>query len=132
MSEKLNFKGSFQDRNNTTHSVLLSLYSFEENGVQIIYSPALDISGYGNNAKQAKSSFEITLAEFVKYTTNKGTLFTELKKLGWQVPRKNAADKNFSAPRLEKQLTTNDYLADIFNSKEFTKTNKRVELPVAA
>ncbi len=132
MSEKLNFKGSFQDRNNAMHSVLLSLYSFKENGVQIIYSPALDISGYGNNAKQAKSSFEITLAEFVKYTTNKGTLFTELKKLGWQVPRKNAAYKKFSAPRLEKQLTTNDYLADIFNSKEFTKTNKKVELPVAA
>lgn len=50
----------------------LSLIPFNEGDVIIIYSPALDLSGYGYNEKEAKESFEITLEEFLNYIIEKG------------------------------------------------------------
>jgi hypothetical protein len=61
----------------------LSLYTWKEEGIYYIYSPSLDLTGYGNTAKEAKESFEITLKEFVDYTYNKKTIFDELEHLGW-------------------------------------------------
>ncbi|MEO8589208.1 MAG: hypothetical protein ABI432_07570 [Flavobacteriales bacterium] len=65
--------------------VKLSLLKFKEDGVVFIYSPSLDLTGYGRDGRAAKRSFEITLEEFVSYTTNKGTLDKELKRLDWKV-----------------------------------------------
>ena len=35
-------------------------------GLTVIYSPALDLSGYGSSEDEAKGSFEIALEEFIK------------------------------------------------------------------
>jgi hypothetical protein len=70
---------------NGKYHVGLSLVEFEEDNVTIIYSPALDLSGYGYNHSEAKSSFSEALHEFFRYTSNKNTLDKVLKELGWNV-----------------------------------------------
>ena len=63
----------------------LSLIEFNENDVNIVYSPALDISGYGYNSDEAKNSFNIALHEFFQYTNNKKTFDKVLIELGWTI-----------------------------------------------
>ena len=63
----------------------LSLISFEEDGVTILYSPALDLSGSGYSLVEAKASFWEAMSEFFRYTVNKKTLAAELKRLGWNI-----------------------------------------------
>ena len=124
---KIQFKGSIKDTRNI-HQFELSLFSFIDEGVRIIYSPALDLSGYGKTVAEAKVSFELTLEEFVSYTSNKNSLQKELKRLGWEIKKKS---KPYSAPELSSMLQKNDYLANIFETKDFKKYNETVALPIA-
>ena len=66
---------------NGKYHVGLSLVEFEEDNVTIIYSPALDLSGYGYSQPEAKQSFWEALPEFLRYTNNKKTLDKVLKDL---------------------------------------------------
>ena len=124
---KIQFTGSIKDTRNI-HQFELSLFSFIDEGVRIIYSPALDLSGYGKTIAEAKVSFELTLEEFVRYTSNKNSLQKELKRLGWEIKKKS---KPYSAPELSLMLQKNDYLANIFETKDFKKYNETVALPIA-
>jgi len=63
----------------------LFLILFQEDEHFIVYSPALDLSGYGYSEQEAKDSFNTVLAEFINYTTTKNTFFDELKKHGWKI-----------------------------------------------
>lgn len=127
---KLNFKGSIANKNQL-HTFQLSLFSFMDDGCRIIYSPALDLSGYGKTETEAKESFKIAFSAFVEYTSNKNSLLNELKRLGWQVSNtKLKKNKPIEAPVLAKLLESNDYLATIFDTKNFKKYNEFVELPV--
>jgi hypothetical protein len=124
---KIQFTGSIKDTRNI-HQFELSLFSFIDEGVRIIYSPALDLSGYGKTIAEAKVSFELTLEEFVRYSSNKKSLQKELKRLGWEIKKKS---KPYSAPELSLMLQKNDYLANIFETKDFKKYNETVALPFA-
>ncbi len=127
---KLQFKGNYRQKTGE-HQFELSIYSFTDDGCRIIYSPALDVSGYGKNISEAKNSFEESLEEFVRYTTNKGTLLKELRKLGWIIKAHTSKiPKKITAPRLADQLLSNEYLANIFETKEFKKFSESVSLPV--
>lgn len=53
---KLNFKGSIPVKDGIIETGL-RLFSFVEDGVTIIYSPELDLSGYGYSFNEAKASF---------------------------------------------------------------------------
>lgn len=108
--------------------VSLSLISFKENNVIIIYSPALDLSGYGKNESEAKQSFEIAIKEFLRYTIDKGTFESELKKLGWKISEKEKS-VNYKQPYLDQLLRDNKYLCDIVREKEFHRINKNVTFP---
>lgn len=112
------------------HTILIgvSLYVWEEEGVHYIYSPSLDVTGYGDNFNEAKKSFEITLDEFVTYTHNKKTIFDELEHLGWTVNRKK---KRVHAPNMEELLEDNDSLKDIISKEGVKRINKNIELELA-
>ncbi len=120
-------KANFSDGNNSI-SVSLSLIVFEEDGVHAVYSPALDLFGYGKNQQEAKESFEIALEEFLLYTTAKGTFLEELKNHGWQVTGKPKEHK-YVAPAMEEMIASNDLLAGIMNTKDFFKTTRNVLMP---
>lgn len=110
--------------------VLLDIIQFEENGVQIVFAPALDLSGYGKTDAEAKESFEVTLNEFIRYTVNKGTLFEELIRLGWEVKKRK---KVVVAPAMDALLEQNDQLKEIIEQqKSFHKYTQQVRIPAFA
>lgn len=123
------FAGRFPARKGMME-VKLSLLKFKEDGLVFIYSPSLDLTGYGKDGRAARRSFEITLEEFVHYTTNKGTLEKELKRLGWKVGAGGKAPK-FVQPFLDELFKARPYLGEIFRDKEFQRFDEEVLLPAA-
>lgn len=111
--------------------IILSIISFKENNIHMIYAPALDLFGYGKTKKEAKESFEITLDEFVRYTINKDTLIPELKRLGWDVSESKKKPK-FIAPPLSHLLSDNKQFNEIFNKGEYHKYDQQVAIPAFA
>ncbi len=124
---KLNFKGSIPVKDGVIETGL-RLFSFVEDGVTIIYSPELDLSGYGYSFNEAKASFYETLSEFCKYGIAKGTLFSELKRLGWSVGGKSK-NKKITSPSFDSLLKTNEEFQDIIRNKDYTKFTEKMQIP---
>ena len=99
--------------------------------MHVVFSPALDVFGYGNTEKEARGSFNETLEEFLRYTSNKGTLHTELLRLGWKAAGRQSR-RTFKAPDFSRLLRQNEQLQEIVNHKDFHKYEQRVELPTLA
>lgn len=110
--------------------VKLLLISFiDENGIYIVYSPHLDLSGYGKNEKEAQESFDINLEEFIDYTIKKKTLSNVLKKLGWQVKKEyHKLPQKVLSPSIQ-DLLNRDYVAEIMDKYSTTTTHKEIEIP---
>ena len=106
----------------------LPIITFTENNIYFYYNPALDLSGYGNTDEEAKASFDQTISQFLDYGTNKKTLFSELEKLGWVISKKIVC----KAPSLIDMVNSNDYLAEIFEEKQYKKFNQSVSIPLYA
>jgi hypothetical protein len=103
----------------------LPLIKFQEEDVYFIYSPALDLTGYGRTEEEAKASFGETIDQFLDYTIKKKTLFSELRKLGWKVTKKKISQ----SPSLVDMITKNNYLAEIFEQKQYQKLNQTISIP---
>lgn len=108
--------------------VSISVFIWKDKSIVHAYSPSLDLTGYGHSVAEAKESFEVTLREFVKYTTNKQTLFDELEHLGWAVNRKK---KRMLAPDTQELLKDNKTFRGIYNKPGVKVENREVELAVA-
>ncbi len=108
-------------------SMKVPVILFEEDGCQIMYCPALDVSGYGNTEEEARNSFHEALNEFLLYTTHKKTFVSELRKLGW-VPKKSRY-KSLTPPSMTQLLTENENFSRIFNSFPFRKVDESITLP---
>ncbi len=112
--------------NNGKYHVGLSLVEFKEDDVIIIYSPALDLSGYGHSALEAKDSFSETLHEFFRYTNNKKTLDKVLKKLGWSIKGSKKKPK-FNPPKDSELVKSNPLYNEIVNKKNYKVSRENVE-----
>ena len=126
--KQLKIKGKFS----TTKSqadVQLPVISFIEDNVQMIYCPALDLTGYGNDESEARHSFETVLAEYLDYSIKKGTLFADLKNLGWVI--KKSKPKQATPPALSELLEKNEEFSRIFNNYPFKKFNTGITIPAA-
>ena len=102
--------GTFKGHNSKIE-VKLPLIAFEEDGSQIVYCPALDVSGYGITEHEANQSFTTSLEAFFSYSMNKGTFLEELRRLGWKA--KNI-HKPMTPPNMSKLLSENDNFSRIF------------------
>jgi hypothetical protein len=125
----LGFTGSYSGKDRK-YLVRLSLLKFKEDGIVFIYSPSLDLTGYGKDGRSAKRSFEIGMEEFVHYTTNKGTLEKELKRLGWKLGGSKRKPK-YEQPFLDELFSKRPYLGEIFRDKEFHRYEEEVAFPAA-
>jgi len=56
----------------------------KEADTAVVYSPALEISGYGKTHKEAEDDFHNAVKIFIEETTAKGTLEKALQTLGWK------------------------------------------------
>ncbi len=127
MTPEVRYSGTMNEAHHEVH-VDLPVILFEEDGSQIAYCPALDISGYGNNEDEAKRSFEISLSEFFRYLINKKTVEKEFKRLGWKIKKDNV--KKMIPPSMSELLSNNENFSRIFNNFPFRKIDERIALPV--
>lgn len=108
------------------YHVGLSLIEFEEDKVTILYSPALDLSGYGYTQTEAKESFSEAFQEFFRYTNNKNTLNEVLIELGWSIKGSKKKPK-FNPPKDSDLVTSNPLYNDIVNNKSYKVSREEVE-----
>ena len=112
--------------NNGKYYVGLSLIEFKEEDVTIIYSPALDLNGYGYSKIDAKNSFSEALHEFFRYTSNNKTLDKVLKKLGWSIKGSKKKPK-FNHPKDSELVKSNPLYNEIVNKKDYKVSREDVE-----
>ena len=118
---------------NSGVKVRILLFHFtDEQGVHFIYSPHLDLTGYGYTLKDAKKSFEVVIADFLDYTLKKATLGSLLKKLGWE-KQKGSVKKPLRslAPSITTVIANNKHIAEIFDKYPLHTYYQEVELPLA-
>jgi hypothetical protein len=113
--------------------VRILLFHFtDEQGVHFIYSPYLDLTGYGYTLKDAKKSFEVVFADFLDYTLKKATLGSLLKKLGWKQQKGSVKKPVRSlAPSITTVIANNKHIAEIFDKYPLHTYYQEVDLPIA-
>jgi hypothetical protein len=111
-------------------TVNVPVLSFKEDNAHIIYCPALDLSGSGNTLSEARESFVTVVTEYLDYTTHKGTLWTDLKKLGWTIQKNKK--KPATPPPMSELLESNDEFSRIFDNYSYKKFDTGVSLPAYA
>lgn len=107
------------------------LISFKEQHHYIIYSPHLEVTGYGESEDEAMKSFNHCLGVFLDYTVNKKTLHKELISLGWQL-KKGSIKKplKVSAPLMTDLLKHNSVLEELLNKQDIRTIQKEVAIPI--
>ena len=110
--------------------VQLLLFHFtDENSVHFIYSPHLDLTGYGTDPAEAKRSFEIVLEDFIDYTLKKKTLAKVLTELGWTLKGSAKKPKRILAPSITSVIKDNKYVSEIFDKYPVNTYHQEVGLP---
>ena len=106
-------------------NVNLEVLIFKEDEVYIAYSPALDISAFGDTEEEAKNEFGDKMRSYITYCMNKRTLFKDLKSHGWTVKSKN----RIKAPTEEQLMKMNDTYNDIINNKSYKTVREDMAIP---
>lgn len=126
------FEGDIKNKEGFVKVRLLLLHFMDENKIHFIYSPHLDLTGYGLDEKEAKRSFEIVLGDFIDYTLKKKTLGKVLSGLGWQVKGTTKRPKKMLAPSIKTIIEKNNYVSEIFDKYPVNTFHKEVGLPASA
>ena len=131
MAEYL-FKGGYKNKAGEVKVNLLLIHFKDESNIHFIYSPHLDITGYGQSLKDAKKSFEIVFEDFVDYTLKKKTLGKILTKLGWELKGTLKRPRKVLAPSITSIISQNDYISEIFDKYPVNTFHQEVGMPVFA
>ena len=126
------FHGKLQTSTNTVKVKLLLFHFEDENKINFIYSPHLDLTGYGNSTEEAQQSFGIVLEDFVDYTLKKKTLGKVLNQLGWTIKGLSKKPKRVIAPSITTIISENKYISEIFDKYPVNTFHREVGLPVFA
>ncbi len=123
------FEGKYQSNSESVRVRLLLFQFMDENNVHFIYSPHLDLTGYGTDSEAAKRSFEIVFEDFVDYTLKKKTLGTVLAGLGWKLKGSAKKPKKVLAPSITSVIKDNEYVSEIFDKYQVNTFHQEVGLP---
>ncbi len=123
------FKGDYKNKTGYVKVKLLLVHFKDENNVHFIYSPHLDLTGYGNNLREAKKSFEIVFEDFIDYTLKKKTLGKVLTDLGWELKGTLKKPRKILAPSITSVIKENDYVSEIFDKYPVNTYHKEVGIP---
>ena len=118
---------------NSEVKVRILLFHFvDEKGISFVYSPHLDITGYGYSLEEAKKSFEIVFDDFIDYTTKKATLGKLLQKLGWkQLKGTIKKPVKVLAPSITTIIADNKFISDLFDKYPLHTFYQEVGMPLA-
>ena len=103
---------------------LTVLFWSEENDYYF-YCPALDITGHGNSAKEARESFDILLKGFLLHSQSSDALLDELEKLGWMINKKK---RRIHAPDYSEMLEDNETLRVLQSKRNIRKVLREISL----
>ncbi|HEX9650716.1 MAG TPA: hypothetical protein VGA21_09150 [Cyclobacteriaceae bacterium] len=131
MAEYL-FRGGYKNRAVEVKVNLLLFHFKDESNIHFIYSPHLDLTGYGQNLKDAKKSFEIVFEDFIDYTLKKRTLGKILTNLGWELKGTLKRPKKVLAPSITSVISQNDYVSEIFDKYPVNTFHQEVGIPAFA
>lgn len=126
------FEGGYKNNAGEVRVKLLLIHFKDENDINFIYSPHLDLTGYGKNLVEAKKSFKIVFEDFVDYTLKKRTLGKVLGELGWELKGTLKKPKKVLAPSITSIIGKNDYVAEIFDKYPVKTFHKEVGIPALA
>lgn len=126
------FEGGYKKKSGNVLVRLLLFHFEDENKVHFIYSPHMDLTGYGNDIVEAKKSFEIVFEDFVDYTLKKKTLGKVLPDLGWDLKRSTKRPKKVLAPSITSVIKENEYVSEIFDKYSVNTYHQEVGLPALA
>lgn len=119
----------YQAEFNNGTDVRLALLSYIQDDVHVVYSPALDLYGYGNDEIEARASFSVVLEEYISYTAKEATLVEDLKRLGWEI---NLQSHTISMPGWINLLQDNAHLNDVVTNRSFKKFDFSTRIPAFA
>ena len=105
----------------------MELYSFVENGINIVYCPALDLSAAGKTLTDARREFEQIFKMHIEDCVENGTLREDLLAHGWKQKR-----SVLNAPKATSVLSRNPMLRDIVNNRNYRKDTRSIVLPRSA
>lgn len=127
------FEGGYKNQAGEVKTKIILLHFIDDKNIHFIYSPHLDLTGYGNSIEDAKSSFTIAFEDFVDYTLTKNSLGIVLKELGWKIKGTIKNPKKLKAPAMSDVIKANDYVSEIFDNYPTVQTSQQeVGLPVFA
>ena len=116
------------DFDTTTIRVRLDVFSYKEDGVQMMYAPALDLCGYGTTVEEAKNSFEVVVSEYLRFGLENGTLESDLRSHGWK-PRSEMQE--FESPDILSIVRSNKQLQNVMRKEGYRKVSRRLSVPVS-
>jgi len=126
------FEGGYKNKSVNVLVRLLLFHFEDENKVHFIYSPHMDLTGYGNDIVEAKKSFEIVFEDFVDHTLKKKTLGKVLSDLGWDLKGSTKRPKKVLAPSITSVIKENEYISEIFDKYSVNTYHQEVGLPALA
>jgi len=126
------FEGGYKNSLGDVKVKLILFHFKDENGIHFVYSPHLDLTGYGKNITEAKKSFEIMFEDFVDYTLKKKTLGKVLSDLGWNIKGNIKKPKKVLAPSITSVIGKNEYVSELFDKYNVNTYHKEVGLPAFA
>ncbi len=126
------FQGDFKNKVGEVKVKLLLVNFKDENNIHFIYSPHLDLTGYGQSLDEAKKSFEIVFEDLIDYTLKKKSLGKVLSKLGWQLKGTIKKPKKVLAPSITSVINKNDYVSEIFDKYPVSTYHQEVGIPAFA
>lgn len=126
------FEGKYSSNTGIVEVKLLLFHFKDENKVHFIYSPNLDLTGYGSTESAAKESFEIVLSDFIDYTIKKKTLSKVLQDLGWEIKGSEKRPKKLLAPGMSDVIKNQQYVSEIFDKYRVKSFHQTVEMPCVA
>lgn len=131
MAEYL-FESDYKNKLGEVKVNLLLIHFKDESNIHFIYSPHLDLTGYGENLIDAKKSFEIVFEDFIDYTLKKKTLGKILTDLGWEIKGTLKRPKKILAPSITSVIGKNAYVSEIFDKYPVNTFHKEVGIPAVA
>lgn len=105
----------------------VDILMYEEDGIHYVYSPALDLVGYGKTGEEALASWEVVIEEYLRYGLEKDTLANDLKSHGWSIKK---STNELQPPLFSWLLTNNDQLSEMYDKHSFHKTSRLIALPM--
>ncbi|MDX2062763.1 MAG: hypothetical protein SFY70_06860 [Bacteroidia bacterium] len=111
--------------------VHVQVYYAPEEGHIVAFCPSLDLVGSGKTEQEAEASISIVIDEYFRYTTNKKTLYDDLKEHGWTI-HKTGSKFYATAPAEADVVERIPEFGEMLASKNYRVEQRPISIPVFA